>query len=270
MRVAIRFMLVGAAGLISGCVAGAASSETHGSTRARYAGAVSVMFTNATPGRMCGLYMTEDVEEDYGDNWLSSDGLPSGSSVTFRMKPGKYKARWDTCREGRKPFYAATLWRDTAVTVQRDTQLYAFVADAVAPTTRAQIMGKTHQVVQFPGQIIDPDPQSQPSQEAAAAAAAERAQAEAAAATELHWRGFHGVTPAAGFSGLTLLSPQSVAQLRATAPAPAAPAPAPKAAPAPAPAAPAPAAKPAPAPAAPAAPAPAAKPAPAAPAGTRP
>lgn len=163
MRVAARVVIVGAALGMSGCVAGAlSSSEPRGATYARYKGPVLVMFTNASPDRMCGLYMTDDREEDYGDNWLPAAGVPSGGSVEFRVKPGKYKARWDTCREGSgKPYYAATLWREAAVTVARETQLYAYVADAVAPTRRAQAMGRSYNVVRFPGQAITPDPQPQ-------------------------------------------------------------------------------------------------------------
>jgi hypothetical protein len=247
MRVETRFLLAGATALLSGCVAGASSSESRGSTRARYAGAVPVMLTNATPGKMCGLYMTDDIEADYGDNWLSDDGLPSGSSVTFRVKPGKYKARWDTCPEGSKPsYYAATRWREAAITVQRETQLYAFVADSVSPTRRAQVMGRNYDVVQFPGQIIDP---GQPSQPPAAAAAADRSPDEPQ--TELRFRGADEMPRAAGFVGSVMVNAETAAQLRAQAapPAPAArpaPAPAAKTAPAAKPAAPPAAAPPAP------------------------
>src|SRR5690606_13795744 len=67
----------------------------------------------------------------------------------------------------RKRYYAATLWREAAVTVQRETQLYAYVADAVAPTSRAKAMGRDHQVVRFPGQPIDPSPAAAPRRPAA-------------------------------------------------------------------------------------------------------
>jgi hypothetical protein len=156
--------MLGGAAVVSGCVSSSFSSEATGTTRARYAGAVPVMFTNATPDRMCGLYMTDDREDDYGDNWLPEAGVPSGGSVQFRIRPGKYKARWDTCRETpTRPYFAATLWREAAVNVgRRETQLYAYVADSVAPTQRARAMGRDHNVVRFPGQPIDPTPQQRP------------------------------------------------------------------------------------------------------------
>jgi hypothetical protein len=173
--------------------------EARGTTKARYTGAVLVVFTNATPDRMCGFYMTDDREEEYGDNWLPEAGVPSGGSVQFRVQPGKYKARWDTCKAGRaQPYFAATLWREAAVTVQRETQLYAYIADAVAPTKRAAVMGRDYDVVRFPGQPIDPDPkppqQPQPrTQQVALRAANEPPQI-------------------AGFIGRVMLSAELVAQ----------------------------------------------------------
>lgn len=200
MRVATRLMLVGAAVAVSGCVLGAQTSETRGTTRARYAGAVPVMFTNATPDRMCGFYMADDAEVEYGDNWLSEEGVPSGGSVTFRVAPGKYKARWDTCQGGAsRPYFAATLWRESAVTVQRETQLYAYVADAVAPTKRAQAMGRDYQVVRFPGQAIDPAPQPRP-----------RPQAD-----EVAQRAANEPPQIAGYIGRVPLSAELVAELAA-------------------------------------------------------
>ena len=157
MRRSTRLVLVGVAVGASGCLS--VAPEPHGTTRAKYAGEVLVMFTNASPERMCGLFMTEDTEDDYGDNWLPVAGVPSGSSIELRVKPGKYKARWDTCKTGKdQPYYAATLWRETAVIVDRQTQLYAYVADAVAPTKRAAAMGRDYRVVRFTGQAIDRNP----------------------------------------------------------------------------------------------------------------
>jgi hypothetical protein len=243
-------LLVGAAAVMSGCVLGGGVDETRGATRALYNGAVLVKLTNATPDRLCGFYMTYDRETEYGDNWLPESGVPSGSSVDFKVKPGKYKARWDTCRDGpKKPYYAATLWRDTAVDVQQQTQLYAFVADTVSPTKRAQVLGHGYRVVHFAGQAIDPTQQREPSP------------LDRLVGSQTAARASEELRPIGGFIGFVVLSVEIVAQLRAETPPPA-PAPAPAAKPAPAPPpAPAPAAKPAPAP--PPAPPPAAAPAPA-------
>ncbi len=203
MRIAGSLIFVSAAAaaaVMSGCVLSAQSAEPRGVTRARHAGTVPVMFTNATPDRMCGLYMTDDREDDYGDNWLPEAGVPSGGSVQFRLKPGKYKARWDTCKQGTdKPYFAATLWREAAVTVQRETQLYAYVADAVAPTKRAAAMGRDHHVVRFPGQAIDPIPQAQP----------QRPQQVALRAAS------NEPPQIAGFIGRVVLSAEIVAQMAA-------------------------------------------------------
>jgi hypothetical protein len=141
----------------AGC--GAAAPELRGITAARYAGATPVVFTNASPAHMCGLYLSADDEPDHGDNWLAAAGLPSGASLELSVRPGTYKARWDTCRgTGTAPgahFYAATLWRDTAVTLdEQPTQLYAYIADRVPPTQRAPVLGGSHKLVRFPGQPI--------------------------------------------------------------------------------------------------------------------
>jgi hypothetical protein len=198
-------MMVGAAvvAVISGCVSATGSSEGRGTTRARYAGAVPVTFTNATPARMCGLYMTEDAEDDYGDNWLPEAGLPTGGSLELRMKPGKYKARWDTCPErAGKPFYAATLWRESAVVVQRETQLYAFIADAVAPTKRAPVKGRDHNIVRFPGQPVDPS----------------RSQPQAPQPQQVALRAVDEPLQIAGFIGRVVLNAELVAQRDEAAP----------------------------------------------------
>jgi len=195
------WMVVSAAAVMAGCVSSA--SEVRGTTRAQYAGTVPLMFTNATPDRMCGLYMTDDREDAYGDNWLPEAGVPSGGSVQFRVKPGKYKARWDTCREApAKRYFAATLWREAAVHVaQRETQLYAYVADSVAPTRRAPAMGRAYNVVRFPGQAIDPA--QQPHREPQTQQVALRASAS------------DEPPQIAGFIGRVVLSAEIVAELAA-------------------------------------------------------
>ena len=196
MRIEPRLLLLAAAVGMSGCVVGAASSDTRGVTRAHYAGPTTVRFTNASPDRMCGFYMTDDAEDSYGDNWLPEAGVPSGGSIDFAVKPGKYKARWDTCRNGSsRPYYAATLWREAAIKVTRETQLYAYVSDNVPPTKRAATMGRDFNVVRFPGQAIDPNPQgSQPrSQQVALRASDEPPQV-------------------VGFIGLVLLNAEMVAR----------------------------------------------------------
>jgi hypothetical protein len=159
---------------------------------------VPVLFTNASPARICSLFMSFDSEDDYGDNWLPAAGLPSGSSVELRIKPGKYKARWDTCRTGKdQPYYAATLWHETAVVVERQTQLYAYVADAVSPTKRAAPMGRDYRVVRFAGQSIDAHPKPYvPGQDPAP-------QVATPAPDEL--------PPIAGFVGLVVLDAEQVA-----------------------------------------------------------
>jgi hypothetical protein len=227
MRIETRFLLVGAAAVMSGCVLGGGADETRGTTRALYTGAVTVKLTNATPDRLCGFFMTYDREVEYGDNWLPEDGVPSGKSVDFRVKPGKYKARWDTCREGaKKPYYAATLWRESAVDVQQQTQLYAFVADSVSPTKRAQVLGHGYRIVHFAGQAIDPTQQRAPSP------------LDRLGGSQTAMRTSEELRPIGGFIGFVVLSIEIVAQLRAEAAAPPV-APAPPAAPAPPPAAPA-------------------------------
>jgi hypothetical protein len=126
-----------------------------GETMRLRAGSTPVVFTNATPDRMCGLYMNNEDTDDYGDNWLPKEGLASGQSIEFKVQPGKYMARWDTCTSGSKqPFYAATLWREMGFVVDQETQLYAYVADTVSPTKRAAILGRDHKLVRFQGQQI--------------------------------------------------------------------------------------------------------------------
>ncbi len=199
MRIAASLISVGVAVVMAGCVSSSGATEPRGATKARYTGAVLVVLTNATPDRMCGFYMTEDLEEEYGDNWLPEAGVPSGGSVQFRVRPGKYKARWDTCKQGKaRPYFAATLWREAAVTVQRETQLYAYIADSVAPTKRAAVMGRDYNVVRFPGQAIDPDPKPQPRQQPQTQQVALRAASEP--------------PQIAGFIGRVMLSAEMVAE----------------------------------------------------------
>jgi hypothetical protein len=135
----------------------AASQRPHGETLRAYAGGIPLVFTNATPDKMCGLYMSDDGDMDYGDNWLDARGLPSGVSVEMHVKPGTYKARWETCpKKGSLPTFAATLWREMAFEVDHETQLYAYVADSVPPTKRAAVLGRDHVKVMFQGQAVAP------------------------------------------------------------------------------------------------------------------
>ena len=122
--------------LLVGCVAG----ESHGTTAKQYTGTVDVVFINATPDKVCGLYMSYDNETDYGDNWLPVAGLPVGKSAEFKVKPGTYKAKWNACKDVADAptiTYSATLVGGTAFPVDTDLQLYAFVSDGTPPTKRA-------------------------------------------------------------------------------------------------------------------------------------
>ena len=122
-----------------GCAATTRAVAPHGATQFEYRGGLEVVFTNATPDAMCGLYLSDNASLDYGDNWLARS-VPSGQSITLRVRPGTYKARWETCpRKGAVPGYSATLWRETGFDLERDTQLYAYVAEATPPTTRAAL-----------------------------------------------------------------------------------------------------------------------------------
>jgi hypothetical protein len=138
--------------LTGACAAGAGGSR--GVTHREHMGSVQVIFTNATPERMCELHMTFDEQRDMGDNWLPAGGLASGKSAEFRIKPGTYQATWSTCKDGDKPYYAGTLIGDTSIDVGQQTQLFTYVADTVAPTKRAPVMGRDYQVVKFSGQAI--------------------------------------------------------------------------------------------------------------------
>ena len=138
--------------LTGACAAGAGGSR--GVTHREHMGSVQVIFTNATPDRMCELHMTFDEQRDMGDNWLPAGGLASGKSAEFRIKSGTYQATWSTCKDGDKPYYAGTLIGDTSINVGQQTQLFTYVADTVAPTKRAPVLGRDYQVVKFSGQAI--------------------------------------------------------------------------------------------------------------------
>lgn len=138
----------------SGC-ATSAISASRGATRAQYQGGTQVIVTNAAPTPLCELRMSFDDEPEYGDNWLPSGGLASGASLELHVRPGTYKAMWSTCKSSAAdPYFAATLWRDSAIEVTSETQLYAYVADTVSPTTRAKVLGRDYSIVRFQGQPI--------------------------------------------------------------------------------------------------------------------
>ena len=139
-------------GTLVGCAASLRAAEPRGATRFEYRGGVEVVFTNATPDRMCGLYMSDDGILDYGDNWLDARGVASGESILLRVRPGSYEARWETCPKKGLPTFAATLWRETSFEIERETQLYAYVAEATPPTQRAAMQGRTR--VMFQGQAV--------------------------------------------------------------------------------------------------------------------
>lgn len=116
------------------------SHESHGVTALEYAGTVDVVVINATPETMCGLYMSFDTEPEYGDNWLPRAGLPVGKSIQFKVKPGTYKAKWNSCKDvsdAPTVTHAATLVGGTAFPIEESLQLYAFVSDGTPPTKRA-------------------------------------------------------------------------------------------------------------------------------------
>ncbi|MCW5805682.1 MAG: hypothetical protein KIT31_25150 [Deltaproteobacteria bacterium] len=151
---------------LGGCVS--AVQAPRGGTMREMAGGVSLVFTNASPEAMCELSLAPDDRDDYGDNWLPAGGLPSGKSADFKVKPGRYKAMWTTCRAPNKPYYAGTLWRETSVEVTDATQLFAYVASNISPTSRAAPRD-FHKLVRFTGQAIDPNPQPAQPQIAAVA-----------------------------------------------------------------------------------------------------
>jgi hypothetical protein len=140
-----------AAASAAGCMA-EVGAGTHGVTAQQYAGSVSVVFTNATPATMCNLSMTEDGDKAYGDNWLPGK-LESGKSIELKVRPGRYKATWNTCSHGDAPYFAGTLFRERAFDVKDATQLFAYIPDGVAPTKRAAVAAY-HAMVRFEGQVI--------------------------------------------------------------------------------------------------------------------
>src|SRR5260221_9113658 len=84
--------------LLAGCYS---TGESHGDTAKAYSGTVAMTFTNATPDRVCGLYLSYDAQDTYGDNWLPATGITSGQSVDFKVKPGVYKAKWSSCKDAK-------------------------------------------------------------------------------------------------------------------------------------------------------------------------
>lgn len=123
--------------LLAGCVS---YTESHGVTAKEYRGTVDLVFTNASPERVCGLYLSDDKAPEYGDNWLPTGGVATGKSVAFRVKPGTYKARWASCKDAHDAptvTYAACRVNETALDIEVPTQLFAFVSDGVPPTRRA-------------------------------------------------------------------------------------------------------------------------------------
>ena len=145
--------LVGAVAAV-GCVS---SSESHGVTAKQYAGTVAVAFINATPEKLCGLYISYDHEPEYGDNWLPADGLPVGASIDLNIKAGTYKAKWNTCKDVRdvgSVNYSATLMGGTAIPITEALQLYAFVSDGTPPTKRA-VPRPRLKLVKFIGQTTE-------------------------------------------------------------------------------------------------------------------
>ena len=146
---------------LAACAPSLRAAEPRGATRFEYRGGVEVVFTNATPATMCGLYMSDDALLDYGDNWLDARGLPSGQSIVLRVRPGTYKARWETCpQKGAVPGFAAALWRETGFEIERETQLYAYVAEATPPTQRAPMLDRVR--VMFQGQAVVPGSAQEP------------------------------------------------------------------------------------------------------------
>lgn len=128
--------------------------ESHGVTAKEHAGTVDVVVVNATPEKMCGLYMSFDNQPEYGDNWLPLGGLPVGKSVAFKVQPGTYKAKWNSCKDisdAPTATYSATLVAGTAFPIEEPLQLYAFVSDGTPPTRRGMPVPKL-KLVKFIGQ----------------------------------------------------------------------------------------------------------------------
>lgn len=137
------------------CGVEATGGGMRGATMKQHQGTVAMVFTNASPQQMCGLHMTFEGEGKFGDNWLPAGGVAPGQSVEFKVKPGKYKANWNTCMENGQPYAAATLAGEWAFEVKDATQLFAYVAGTTAPTKHAAPRD-FHALVKFPGQTITP------------------------------------------------------------------------------------------------------------------
>jgi hypothetical protein len=138
MRTALALSL-----LLAGCYS---IAETHGNTAHDYQGAVPLLFTNASPDRVCGLYLSFDKDDAYGDNWLPEAGVPSGGSVDFKVKPGTYKAKWHSCKDAKDvkeqklvATNASTRVHQNAIELTKPTQLFAFIPGAVPPTSYAPV-----------------------------------------------------------------------------------------------------------------------------------
>ena len=140
------------------------------STAHDYRGSVPLAFTNATPDRICSLYLSYDDHDAYGDNWLAKAGLPSGASIEFHVKPGTYKAKWSSCKDAKDvkesklvATYAATRVHQNAIQLATTpTQLYAFIAGTNPPTQYAPVRAH-YNLVRFEGHTtvisasVDPD-----------------------------------------------------------------------------------------------------------------
>jgi hypothetical protein len=140
--------------LAAGCIS---TTESHGVTAKAYAGTVPIVFINATPERLCGLYLSFDNEREYGDNWLPAGGLPVGKSLELQVRDGTYKAKWNTCKDVRdvgSVNYSATLVAGTAIPITEPLQLYAFVSDGTPPTKRA-VPRPRLKLVKFIGQTTE-------------------------------------------------------------------------------------------------------------------
>jgi hypothetical protein len=146
---------------IAGLGIGCGSTMSTGGGAREYSGELALVFTNASPDALCRLHMSAADADGYGDNWLPAQGLPSGKSIEFRVKRGTYKARWESCIKDKGiPRLAATLTRDAAFTIDQETQLYAYIADTVSPTSRAAMLDRTYKKVRFQGQSVGPSAQA--------------------------------------------------------------------------------------------------------------
>lgn len=148
----MRYLLVPL--LVVGC---SSTGESRGTTAKEYGGPIPVLFINATPEKLCGLYISHDNEAEYGDNWLPVNGLDVGKELQLLVKPGTYKAKWNTCNDARdRPTvnYSATLVGGTAFPIDEPLQLYAFVSDGTPPTKRG-VPRPRMKMVKFIGQTTE-------------------------------------------------------------------------------------------------------------------